>query len=151
ALVSALRQRPIMRKLSVLILSLLLFPAIASAESEGPPPPSDSQDVKMAQPPDAEPGMQPPAPPAAPPSPASDSDQVGIVQQPAPASTTASVASQKSNDNKQTASSLEDTSANELAGNMAHTLAAALSPTAPASHRAAVTGYNRATRVQARA
>ncbi|TMA77566.1 MAG: hypothetical protein E6J58_04995 [Deltaproteobacteria bacterium] len=84
-----------MRKLSVLILSLLLFPAIASAQSEGPPPPPDSQDVKMAQPPDAEPGMQPPAPPAAPPSPASDSDQVGILQQPAPASPPATAAPQQ--------------------------------------------------------
>jgi hypothetical protein len=63
-----------------LILSLLLAPAIASAQSAGPPPP-DAEDIEMARPPDAGPGVQPPAPPAVPPSRASDRDQVGILQQ----------------------------------------------------------------------
>jgi hypothetical protein len=85
-----------MRKLTVLVLSLLLFPAIASAQSAGPPPPPpDSQDVETARPPDAEPDMQPPTPPAAPPSRASDNDQVGILQQPAPASPPATAAPQQ--------------------------------------------------------
>lgn len=73
-----------MQKLPVLILSLLLFPAIASAQSAGPPPPPpDPPDVETTRPPDAEPDVQPPAPPAVPPSraQASDDDQVGILQQ----------------------------------------------------------------------
>ncbi|MGZ6125196.1 MAG: hypothetical protein ACXWLR_09575 [Myxococcales bacterium] len=77
-----------MRKLPVFILSLLLFPAIASAQSAGPPPPppDDAPNVATARPPDPEPDAQPPAPPAppaAPPSRArtSDDDQVGILQQ----------------------------------------------------------------------
>ncbi len=72
-----------MRKLPIPILSLLLFPAIASAQSaEPPPPPPDAQDVEMARPSDAEPDMQPPAPPAVPPSraQASDHDQAGVLQ-----------------------------------------------------------------------
>jgi len=69
-----------MRKLTVFILPLLLVPTIASAQSAGPPPP-DAQDVEMARPLDADPGVQPPAPPAVPPSPMSDNDQVGILQQ----------------------------------------------------------------------
>jgi len=52
-----------MRKLPVFILSLLLVPAIASAQSAGPPPP----------PPDA----QLPPPPAVPRSRAPNDDQVG--------------------------------------------------------------------------
>jgi hypothetical protein len=75
-----------MRKLPVIILSLSLFPAIAFAQSGGPPPP-DTGDIEMARPPDAEPDEQPPAPPAVPPSRAqvSDTDRVGVLQQPEPA------------------------------------------------------------------
>src|SRR5437870_4409488 len=72
-----------MRKLPIPILSLLLFPAIASAQSaEPPPPPPDAQDVEMARPSDAEPDMQPPAPPAVPQSraQASGQDQAGVLQ-----------------------------------------------------------------------
>jgi len=88
-----------MRKPLVFILSLLLFPALASAQSAGPPPPPpDARDVEVVRPPDAEPDVAPPAPPPAPPSRASDNDQVGILQdsgddayaeQSAPASPTA--------------------------------------------------------------
>jgi len=71
-----------MRKLSVFILSLLLLPAIASAQSAGPPPPPpDAQGVETARPADAQPDLQPPPPPDVPPSRASDDDQVGVLQQ----------------------------------------------------------------------
>jgi hypothetical protein len=69
-----------MQKLSALILSLSLFPALAFAQSADPPPPPDAQDVEMARPPDAQPDMQPPAPPAVPPSPPQADDRVGVLQ-----------------------------------------------------------------------
>jgi len=72
-----------MRKLPALLLSLSLFPSIASAQSaDPPPPPPDAQDVEVARPSDAEPDMQPPAPPAVPPlrAQASDDDQAGVLQ-----------------------------------------------------------------------
>ena len=73
-----------MRKPIVLVLSLMLFPLVASAQSAGapPPPPDDAQDVDMARPPGAEPDAQPPPPPSIPPEPpqASPDDQVGILQ-----------------------------------------------------------------------
>ena len=72
-----------MPRLPVFVLSLLLVPAIASAQSAGPPPPppDDAQSVESARPADPEPDVQPPAPPAAPPPRAGDDDQVGILQQ----------------------------------------------------------------------
>jgi hypothetical protein len=72
-----------MRKLPIFVLSLLLVPAIAFAQSAEPPPPppDDAQKVETTRPPDAEPDVRPPAPPAAPPSRAQDDDQVGILQQ----------------------------------------------------------------------
>jgi len=70
-----------MRKLPVFILSLLLVPAIASAQSAGPPPPPpDAQGVETARPADAQPDVQPPPPPAVPPSYTPNEDQVGILQ-----------------------------------------------------------------------
>ncbi len=74
-----------MKKIPVFILSLLLVPAVAFAQSEGPPPPApdDAPDVETARPPDAQPDVHPPAPPAQPPPRprTSDDDQVGILQQ----------------------------------------------------------------------
>ena len=74
-----------MQKLSVGLLSLVLLPAIASAQaaSSPPAPPDDAQGVETVRPPEAEPDARPPAPPAVPPSRAqeSDDDQVGILQQ----------------------------------------------------------------------
>src|SRR2546427_8321785 len=72
-----------MRKPPIPILSLLLFPAIASAQSaEPPPPPPEARDVGVAPPRDAGPNMRPRAPLAAPPSraQASDHDQAGVLQ-----------------------------------------------------------------------
>jgi hypothetical protein len=71
-----------MRKLPVFILSLSLLPAIAFAQSAGPPPPPpDAPGVEAARPAGTAPEVQPPAPPAVPPSPPSGDDQVGILQQ----------------------------------------------------------------------
>jgi hypothetical protein len=74
-----------MRKIHGSVLSLLLVPAIASAQSAGPPPPppDDAPNVETARPQDGEPDLQPPAPPAQPPPRARnpDDDQVGILQQ----------------------------------------------------------------------
>ena len=73
-----------MRKLPALLLSLSLFPAIASAQSADPPPPppDDAQEVPTARPPDAQPDVQPPEPPAATPAApqGSNDDQIGILQ-----------------------------------------------------------------------
>jgi hypothetical protein len=73
------------RTLPTVVISLLLFPAIASAQSAEPPPPApdDAQGVNTARPPDPAPDVQPPMPPAVSPSRArsSDEDQVGILQQ----------------------------------------------------------------------
>ncbi|HEY6909226.1 MAG TPA: hypothetical protein VI356_07650 [Myxococcales bacterium] len=55
-----------MRKTTILVLSLLFVPLVASAQSYGPPPPppDDAQGVDTTPPPDAEPDAPPPAPPA---------------------------------------------------------------------------------------
>jgi hypothetical protein len=51
---------------TILVVSLLLFPLVASAQPYGqaPPPPDDAQEVEAAGPPEGEPDAPPPAPPA---------------------------------------------------------------------------------------
>jgi hypothetical protein len=54
-----------MRKTTILALSLLLLPVVASAQSYGPPPPPDeAQQAETTPPPDGEPDAPPPAPPS---------------------------------------------------------------------------------------
>jgi len=68
-----------MRKLSFLILSLALVPALAFAAEPPPPPPDDA--AEAARPPDEAPDVQPPPPPAVPPARDPQDDPVGILQQ----------------------------------------------------------------------
>jgi hypothetical protein len=83
-----------MRKLTGLVLSLALVPAVAHAYTDPPPPPpGDDPNPQAVQPPTAAPSVEPPAPPAEPPPNddgnigilgGSSDDSVGILQTPAP-------------------------------------------------------------------